>query len=150
MDRFWDGHQVVVDQPGQHHLGGCSGVFLGDFHQFFVVEKLRPGNWTVGFNLNPFFPAIRQQFTLIEKGVKFNLVNRRDHIGSAQQVFQQINREVADANAAGQTAPLQFNQRLPGFKGALDVGQIWPVDQQQVNILCLTPADFFQRAYALS
>ncbi len=96
LNALWDHSQSLLNGPSQNHLMGCSVMFLGDLHDFFIFINwffflligktyLKVGTGPearITGHLNSFLSGISDHLLLIEFWMYFSLVHWRFDLAS--------------------------------------------------------------------
>ncbi len=111
-NRLGNCHHAALRQPAQDDLSHAFTVFFGDGEQNVVVENVvfTLGERTPGFDLDVVFCQEFLGFDLLMEGMRFDLVNCRNHFAMNNQVYKPIGLEVADTNRSN--PPSRYNSSI--------------------------------------
>jgi len=126
-----DDHDALLHQPAQRDLGGALAVRRADGGEHRVVPGAAPRNRTVSDDRHALGMAGGGHFRLVEKGMHLDLVADQRLACKPQRLFDERNREVGNADVAGEPALLDLAQRAQRF-GKRNL-RVRPVEQQEVD-----------------
>ena len=136
MNGLGDGHDLLLQGPAEHDLGGCPAVGLGQGADGPLAE-LRPARQrAVAFETDPMGRAERVDILLLAEGTEGDLIDGGDDasVARAKELFEIRDHVVADADGPAATVSEERFERPPrlGAKARIVAG---PVEEVKVGLL---------------